>query len=69
MASNQRGHNSSEGDPERIVEVFSDATKRSPPQRDLFLADEIERLKISGKRAPTEAALLHYFIFTGVAYG
>jgi hypothetical protein len=53
MASNQRGHNPIEGDPEREVEVFSDATKRSPPQPDPFLADEIERLKISGSKKET----------------
>jgi len=54
MASNQRGHNPIEGDPERAVEVFRCySTKRSPPQPDLFLADEIERLKISGSKKET----------------
>jgi len=54
MASNQRGHNPIEGDPERAVEVFSDAIQPSvPPQPDLFLADEIERLKISGSKKET----------------
>jgi hypothetical protein len=33
--------------------------------RDLFLADEIERLKISGSKK--ETAIILYF--TGVAYG
>jgi hypothetical protein len=46
MASDQRGHNPIEGDPEPAVEVFSDAVA-------LLSRDEIERLKISGSKKET----------------
>jgi len=65
MASNPRGHNPIEGDPERAVEVFQMQPSVVLLSRDLFLADEIERLKISGSKKET-ASILY---FTGVAYG
>jgi len=66
MASNQRGHEPIEGDPRGAQwKFFQMQPGRGSPQPDLFLADEIERLKISGSRK--ETAIILYF--TGVAYG